>query len=96
MNSQDLDDSELSFRHRLVEQAVDGPVAAVVPGHGDLQEVLAAGHGQPGLREQTRGVGGGGRQRVRRRQVHGGRGGRRRGADAEREWRGREAAQSPI
>lgn len=45
--SLDLDDPELGLGHRLVEQAVHGPVAAVFPGHGHPQEVLAHWHGQP-------------------------------------------------
>lgn len=67
----DLDDPELGFRHRLVEQAVHRPVAAVFAGHRDPQEILAHGHWQPCLWEKAWRVGGGRREGVRRGDVHG-------------------------
>lgn len=45
MNTEDLQDAELGLRHGLVEEAVNGPVAAVIPGDGHLQEVLTCVHG---------------------------------------------------
>lgn len=54
----DPDDPKLGLGDRLVEKAVDGPVAPVLPGHRHLQEVLVHGHGQPRLWEKAGGVGG--------------------------------------
>lgn len=75
LHTLDLDDPELGLRHRLVEKAVHRPVAAVLTGHRHLQEVLAHRHGQPRFRKQTGRVGGRRRERMRRGEIHGGRGG---------------------
>lgn len=45
MDTEDLQDAELGLRDGFVEEAVDGPVAAVVSGDGHLQEVLTCVHG---------------------------------------------------
>lgn len=77
LHALDLDDPELGLRHRLVEKAVHGPVAAVFARHRHLQEVLAHRHGQPRFRKKAGRVGGRRREGMRRGEVHGGgRGGR--------------------
>lgn len=71
----DPDDPELGLGHRLVEQAVHGPVAPVLSRYRHLQEVLVHCHGQPCLWEQAGGVGGGWGEGVGRGVIQQGRGG---------------------